>query len=72
MPIAAVVTTSCGWLPGSYRPTGTSLPQVAVVCDALRHGGSPVETTLSRTGDEWLVAVRDPSADTPPTPAVRW
>jgi signal transduction histidine kinase len=38
--------------------------------NALRHGGSPVETALSRTGDDWLVAVRDPSADIPPTPAV--
>jgi hypothetical protein len=38
-PIAAVVTTSCGRLPGSGRPTGTSLPQVAIVVDALRHVG---------------------------------
>ena len=27
-------------------------------------------TALSRTDDQWLVAVSDPSADVPPTPAV--
>jgi two-component sensor histidine kinase len=38
--------------------------------NALRHGGSPVATALSRTGDQWLVAVSDTSTDVPPTPAV--
>lgn len=38
--------------------------------NALRHGGSPVATALSRTGDQWLVAVSDASADVPPIPAV--
>ena len=38
--------------------------------NALRHGGSPVATALSRTGDQWLVAVSDASTDTPPAPAV--
>jgi signal transduction histidine kinase len=38
--------------------------------NALRHGGSPVATALSRTGDQWLVAVSDASADVPPAPAV--
>jgi signal transduction histidine kinase len=37
--------------------------------NALRHGGLPVATALSRHGDRWLVAVRDSSADVPPTPA---
>jgi signal transduction histidine kinase len=38
--------------------------------NALRHGGSPVATALSRTGDQWLVAVSDTSTDVPPAPAV--
>jgi two-component sensor histidine kinase len=38
--------------------------------NGLRHGGSPVATTLSRTGDEWLVAVSDSSTEIPPAPAV--
>ena len=37
--------------------------------NALRHGGLPVATALSRQGDRWLVAVRDSSADVPPAPA---
>jgi two-component sensor histidine kinase len=38
--------------------------------NALRHGGSPVATALSRTGDHWLIAVSDTSIDAPPAPAV--
>jgi two-component sensor histidine kinase len=38
--------------------------------NALRHGGAPVATALSRTGDRWLVAVSDTSAHVPPAPAV--
>jgi anti-sigma regulatory factor (Ser/Thr protein kinase) len=38
--------------------------------NALRHGGSPVATALSRTDDQWLVAVSDRSTDVPPVPAV--
>jgi signal transduction histidine kinase len=38
--------------------------------NALRHGGSPVATALSRTGDHWLVAVSDTSIEIPPAPAV--
>lgn len=38
--------------------------------NALRHGGSPVATALSRTGDQWLIAVSDASTDVPPAPAV--
>jgi putative intracellular protease/amidase len=87
MPIAAVVTTSCGQLPGSYRPTGTSLPQVAVVCDALRHGGwtqvlaSPtggaVPIDPDGDGPEWASARADLDATTPlralaPTAADVW
>ena len=37
--------------------------------NALRHGGPPVATALSRRGDRWLVAVRDSSAHVPPAPA---
>jgi anti-sigma regulatory factor (Ser/Thr protein kinase) len=37
--------------------------------NALRHGGAPVATALSRSGDEWMVAVSDSSTDVPPTPA---
>ncbi len=37
--------------------------------NALRHGGAPVATALSRAGDQWLVAVQDSSSDVPPTPA---
>ncbi len=37
--------------------------------NALRHGGAPVATALSRTGDRWLLAVSDSSTDVPPTPA---
>ncbi|MET0765226.1 MAG: ATP-binding protein [Blastococcus sp.] len=38
--------------------------------NALRHGDSPVVTTLSRTGDDWLIAVTDASTEIPPAPAV--
>ena len=34
--------------------------------NALRHGGAPVSATLSRSGDDWLIAVRDTAAGTPP------
>lgn len=37
--------------------------------NALRHGGAPVEASLSRAGDEWLIAVSDASPRVPPTPA---
>lgn len=37
--------------------------------NALRHGGSPVATALSRLSDRWLIAVSDSSADVPPAPA---
>jgi two-component sensor histidine kinase len=37
--------------------------------NALRHGGAPVATTLSRQGDHWLLAVSDSSAEVPPAPA---
>ena len=38
--------------------------------NALRHGGAPVATALSRTGDQWLIAVSDRSTEVPPVPAV--
>ncbi|WP_324273688.1 ATP-binding protein [Blastococcus brunescens] len=37
--------------------------------NALRHGGAPVATALSRTGNQWLLAVSDSSTEVPPTPA---
>jgi two-component sensor histidine kinase len=37
--------------------------------NALRHGGAPVATALSRAADRWLIAVNDSSVDVPPTPA---
>ena len=37
--------------------------------NALRHGGPPVATALSRRAGRWLVAVSDSSTDTPPAPA---
>jgi two-component sensor histidine kinase len=38
--------------------------------NALRHGEAPVATALSRTRDQWLVAVSDTSTEVPPAPAV--
>lgn len=38
--------------------------------NALRHGGAPVATALSRTGDRWLLAVSDSSTAVPPEPAL--
>lgn len=38
--------------------------------NALRHGGAPVATALSRQGDRWLLSVSDGSTDVPPAPAV--
>ena len=37
--------------------------------NALRHGGAPAATALSRIGDTWLIAVSDTSAEVPPAPA---
>ena len=37
--------------------------------NALRHAQPPVATALSRTGDVWMVAVRDSSTGIPPEPA---
>jgi anti-sigma regulatory factor (Ser/Thr protein kinase) len=37
--------------------------------NALRHGGAPVATALSRLADRWLVCVNDSSTDVPPKPA---
>jgi two-component sensor histidine kinase len=37
--------------------------------NALRHGGAPVATALSREGGHWLLAVSDSSTDVPPAPA---
>ena len=37
--------------------------------NALRHGGPPVATALSRLADRWLVAISDSSTQIPPAPA---
>lgn len=37
--------------------------------NALRHGGPPVATALSRLSGRWMVAVSDSSSHVPPTPA---
>jgi len=37
--------------------------------NALRHGGAPVAAALSRSGDDWMIAVSDASTEVPPTPA---
>jgi two-component sensor histidine kinase len=37
--------------------------------NALRHGGGPAATALSRAGDKWLLAVSDSSPEVPPAPA---
>ena len=37
--------------------------------NALRHGAPPIATALSRQADRWMVAVKDSSAQVPPTPA---
>lgn len=37
--------------------------------NALRHGGPPAATALSRHADTWLIAVSDSSTDVPPEPA---
>jgi two-component sensor histidine kinase len=38
--------------------------------NALRHGGAPAATALSRSGGQWMVAVSDTSTHVPPAPAV--
>jgi signal transduction histidine kinase len=37
--------------------------------NALRHGGAPVATALSRMDDAWLICVSDSSPEVPPAPA---
>jgi hypothetical protein len=37
--------------------------------NALRHGGPPVATALSRYAERWLISVSDSSVHVPPTPA---
>ena len=37
--------------------------------NALRHGGAPVATALSRLGEDWMIRVSDSSTDVPPEPA---
>jgi two-component sensor histidine kinase len=37
--------------------------------NALRHGAPPASATLSRSGNEWMIAVSDSAGDTPPRPA---
>jgi two-component sensor histidine kinase len=37
--------------------------------NALRHGAPPASATLSRSGDQWLIAISDSAGDVPPQPA---
>ena len=37
--------------------------------NALRHGAPPAGATLSRSGDEWMIAVSDSAGHAPPKPA---
>ena len=37
--------------------------------NALRHGDAPVRAALSRSGDDWMIAVADSAAGSPPQPA---
>jgi two-component sensor histidine kinase len=37
--------------------------------NALRHGALPASATLSRSDDQWLIAISDSAADVPPQPA---
>jgi two-component sensor histidine kinase len=38
--------------------------------NGLRHGDPPVGATLSRSGNDWMIAVADSAAGEPPHPAV--
>jgi two-component sensor histidine kinase len=38
--------------------------------NALRHGAPPAGAVLSRSGEEWMIAITDSAADVPPRPAV--
>ncbi len=37
--------------------------------NALRHGGAPVAATVSRSGDDFMIAVTDSAVGAPPQPA---
>jgi anti-sigma regulatory factor (Ser/Thr protein kinase) len=41
-----------------------------LVSNALRHGRSPVEVTVTGSDTSWLLEVSDAAADRPPTPAI--
>ena len=41
-----------------------------LVSNALRHGGTPVQATVTTTGTGWLLEVSDAAGDAPPMPAV--
>jgi hypothetical protein len=60
--------------PGGMDPCLTSSPSRRIelvfselVSNALRHGGAPVQVTLFRVDDRWLIDVADASP-TPPVP----
>ncbi|HEY0360196.1 MAG TPA: ATP-binding protein [Mycobacteriales bacterium] len=62
--------------PGAADPCLTSSPARRIelvfselVSNALRHGGAPVQVTLFRMDDRWLIDVADGSP-TPPAPRV--
>jgi two-component sensor histidine kinase len=37
--------------------------------NALRHGAAPAGATLSRSGEEWMIAITDSAGGIPPRPA---
>jgi signal transduction histidine kinase len=52
-----------------YWPERLVLIADELASNALRHGGAPVRAALSRSGEDWLIAVADSAAGIPPQPA---
>jgi anti-sigma regulatory factor (Ser/Thr protein kinase) len=60
----------------SLRPDDEGIERLLLTFEELtrqgfRHGGSPVEVTVTTTDAGWLIVVTDAAAERPPTPAVR-
>lgn len=69
--LRAETTGSCTVARPSVEHWAERLVLIAdeLTSNALRHGGGPVATALSRGGNQWLVSVSDHAPDTPPEPA---
>ena len=73
--LRARVRTATTGRPTVERPERDTWPERLVLIvdelasNALRHGGAPVEATLSRADRRWMIAVSDTSARMPPAPA---